>query len=292
MKKAAVFSDIHSNYIAFSACVDDALANGASAFVFLGDFVTDFPDARKTLDLIYRLKSEYPCTIIRGNRERYLLEARQGKIPLSRGTKTGSWLYNYEQLTESDLDLFESLPFYREAELFGIELELAHALRDNDRFFYEKGDKHIDGVASQMKYKYLLTGHSHKQYIYTVGGKTIINPGSVGVARGGKGKAHYALLNIENGEIIPILREVGYDLSAVIHRHFESRFVDCAKYWAIGILYDIITGDEIAVKLLEKMLDYCGGDRTMLDNESLWQEIASSSGLKFTEREITELANS
>ena len=51
-RKAAVFSDIHSNYHAFRACYEDAKAQGADLFLFLGDYVSDLADPIKTMNLI------------------------------------------------------------------------------------------------------------------------------------------------------------------------------------------------------------------------------------------------
>lgn len=290
MKKAAILSDIHSNFFAFSACVDDALAKGAEAFVFLGDYITDFPDARKTLDLLYKLKAEYPCFIIRGNRERYMLEHRNGTLAFARGTRTGSWLFNYEQLTEHDLDFFEALPIYDKVELFGVEFEIAHSGMEDDRFFYEKGDGNIGAVFAQMKSKYLLTGHSHKQYIQTEQGKTIINPGSVGVPRNFGSSAHYAMLCIDNTAVDCSFCQVGYDIFSVIHRQFESGFVDCAECWAIAILYDTITGKEYAMSLLDTVYKIARGREDILNDESVWRNAAEKLGMKFTEKDILKLA--
>jgi len=39
--KIAVLSDIHSNYHAFSACVNYALEKEIANFLFLGDYVSD-----------------------------------------------------------------------------------------------------------------------------------------------------------------------------------------------------------------------------------------------------------
>lgn len=39
--KAAILSDIHSNFSAFRACVNDAMAENVDLFIFLGDYVSD-----------------------------------------------------------------------------------------------------------------------------------------------------------------------------------------------------------------------------------------------------------
>ena len=69
--KIAIFSDIHANLYAFSAALDDAQSQGATDFIFLGDTITDLPWANEVYDIIRGLDN---VKIIRGNRERYLLE--------------------------------------------------------------------------------------------------------------------------------------------------------------------------------------------------------------------------
>ena len=68
-----------------------------------------------------------------------------------------------------------------------------------------------------------------------------------------------------------------------IRSQFSSGLVEYAKYWAIGILYDIITGEEWALKLLETVEKT--GD---FANEETWRSSAIGMGMKLTEQEIME----
>lgn len=105
----AVFSDIHGNYHAFKACYEDAIKHGAEQFVFLGDYVSDLANPRNTMNLVYEIRERSPTVCLRGNRERYMLECEQGISSFSRGSKTGSLLYTYENLRQQDLDFFARL---------------------------------------------------------------------------------------------------------------------------------------------------------------------------------------
>lgn len=72
-------------------------------------------------------------------------------------------------------------------------------------------------------------------------------------------------------------------MTDAIHSQFTSSLVDYAKYWAIGVLYDIITGEEWVLKLLgsvEKTGDFA--------NEEVWKSAALEFGMKLTEQEILE----
>ncbi len=279
--RVAVLSDIHSNYHAFRACYADAVKHHVEQFIFLGDYVSDLAEPEKTLDLVYEIQSNYPTVCLRGNREGYMLDCSKGATHFAPGSKSGSLLFTYAHLREQDITFFGDLKISDTVELGGVQMEIAHAAADNDRYYFDTEDGRIEDVFPQMKCKYLLTGHSHKQYVRSTSGKTIINPGSVGIPQDGTRWPKYAILDIENGEVACTLREVPYDIGDAIHAQFENGLVDCAKYWAIGILYDIITGEEWVLKLLRLVQE--AGD---VLNEEVWHSAATQLGMCFSEQEI------
>ena len=279
----ALLSDIHSNYYAFKACYEDAVKCGAKMFIFLGDYVSDLSEPQRTMDLVYEIGSKYPAICLRGNREGYMLDCESGKSSFTRGSKSGSLLFTYEHLRKKDLEFIRGLKISDTIEIEGVRIEIAHAAMDNDRLYFDSNDGHAADIFPQMKCDYLLTGHSHKQYIQRNAGKTIINPGSVGIPQDGTRNPKYALLDIADGNISCQLREVLYDMTDAIHSQFASGLVDYAKYWAIGILYDIITGEECVLKLLsavEKTGDFA--------DEEIWKSAAIETDMKLTEQEILE----
>lgn len=286
--KIAVLSDIHSNYYALKACLEDAKAAGADGYIFLGDYISGLADPVKTMDLVYEICAVYPCSCICGNRERYIAEYRAGKKALSPGSRTGTFLFTHDRLREKDIAFFESLPFSKTVSICGIPIETAHATMDNDRYFFDRESDKIQGVFQQMKTKYLLTGHSHKQYICHNREKTIINPGSVGLPQGSGNRAQYALLEVADGEIDCILRQVSYDMEALIYAQFQSGLVACGKYWALGDLYGALTGNEYTRMLIDEIYRNTSDRATALDDEQAWHKAAVKLGLCFTEKEILE----
>lgn len=277
----AVFSDIHSNYHAFKACYEDAVKGGAESFIFLGDYISDLAEPQKTMDLLYGIQASYPTVCLRGNRERYMLDCESGGSNFTRGSKSGSLLFTYDHLRKKDLDFFRGLKISDTVVIDGLRIEIAHAAMDNDRYYFDSNDGHTAEIFPQMKCDYMLTGHSHKQYIQRIAGKTIINPGSIGLPHGGSQNPKYALLDIANGGISCQLREARYDMADAIHSQFSSGLVDYAKYWAIGVLYDIITGEEWVMRMLQ-----CVQEAGDFDNEEVWRSSAIKLGMKLTEQEI------
>lgn len=281
--KVAVLSDIHSNYYAFKVCYEDAVKCGAEMFIFLGDYVSDLSEPQRTMNLVHEIQSKYPTVCLRGNREGYMLDCESGNSSFTCGSKSGSLLFTYEHLRKKDLDFIRELKVSDTIEIEGVRIEIAHAAMDNDRYYFDSNDGHTAEIFPQMKCDYLLTGHSHKQYIQKRAGKTIINPGSVGIPHGGTQHPKYALLDIVNGSISCQFRKVPYDMTDAIRSQFASGLVDCAKYWAIGVLYDMITGDEWVLRLLEAVEKT--GD---FQNEEAWRTAAVELGMKLTEQEILD----
>ena len=283
---AAVFSDIHGNYHAFRACYEDARRQGAEQFVFLGDYVSDLADPRRTMDLVYEITENYPTFCIRGNRERYMLEYEKGISHFTPGSKTGSLLFTYQQLEPRDLEFFRELQISERIMLGGVPFEIAHGSFDDDRCCLEPGNAKFQEAVSKMKTAYLLTGHTHKEYIQTLNGKTVLNPGSVGVPQGESPWPTYALLQVEQGEVSVKLRQVQYDMRAVIRSQFESGLVACSHCWGIGVLYDLIHAREDTIRLLENVRSK--GD---VGDEALWHTEAEKMGMKFTQQEIIDYLN-
>lgn len=289
--RVAVLSDIHSSFYALQACLDDAKNADVDCYIFLGDYVSGLADTEKTLDLVYEIRQQYPAICIRGNRERYMMDHQKGLNPLSRGSKTGSLLFTYEHLREKDLVFFEELPISKTIQLGDVTLEIAHATKDNDRLYFEQEYEIIIDVFQQMHAPYLLTGHSHKQYFCTKNGKTILNPGSVGLPQGSGWKAQYAILDISDGVIHSTLRQVPYDMEATIHAQFQSGLTDYGKCWAIGDLYGALTGEEYTKMLLDKLYHLEKQGQAVLEDEKMWHKFASEMGMQFTEEDVLAFWN-
>ncbi len=279
--RVALLSDIHSNYYAFTACYEDAIKCGAEMFIFLGDYVSDLSEPQRTMDLVYEIQSQYPAVCLRGNREGYMLDCESGRSSFTQGSKSGSLLFTYEHLRKKDLDFIRGLKISDTIVIEGVRIEIAHAAMDNDRFYFDDKDARLEDVFRQMQCKFLLTGHSHRQYIQRRAGKTIINPGSVGIPQNGTPYPQYALLDISSDDILCVFRTVPYNIKEAIHAQFTSKLMGYAKYWAVGVMYDMITGRECVGRLLKAVESAQG-----VYDEEIWRAEAVKLGMKFTEQEV------
>lgn len=281
---AAVLGDIHGNYRAFRACVEDALSLGAECFVLLGDFVTDFSYPERTMDLIHSLRKQYPCYAVRGNRERYLLEYREGKAEFVPGSKTGSLLYTYERLREKDFAFFSGLPIYDRVTVGDFPVEISHAEKESDSLVFQPGEERMQDIFRSMETKLLLTAHSHLQYIQRHADKVILNPGAAGVPMRMVGRSPYALLEISPDGVSCLLRQVRMDLEPIIREQFDSGLVRKGGYWAIAILNNLLSGKNRTIAVLNRVLEQDGAFR-----EEVWARCAREVGLAVTMEELLAL---
>lgn len=192
----ALISDIHGNYKAleaFLAYIEDKVVNG---IICLGDYVTDSPYPQRTLSMLHRMMEKYPCYMVRGNREQYLIDnfyKSQGWKPSS---ANGALYYTSMHVTKEDIRFFEGLPTARPLSLDGWpSMFICHGSPTDLRGNFMENPKLLDEALRNLQEDYLLGGHSHNQELISKLGKTYVNPGALGFAIDGKGRqAQFAML--------------------------------------------------------------------------------------------------
>ena len=74
----AVLADIHSNHVALETCIAEAKKRHAEEFLLLGDYLGELAYPERTLELLEKIRKEYSCTFIRGNKEDYWINHKNG----------------------------------------------------------------------------------------------------------------------------------------------------------------------------------------------------------------------
>ena len=80
--KLAVISDLHGNYYALAKVLAFLRSQEIDGIIGLGDFVTDGPFPQRMMRVLREMQEEFPCYLVRGNREEYLLENLDAAILL------------------------------------------------------------------------------------------------------------------------------------------------------------------------------------------------------------------
>ena len=199
--KIGVLSDIHSNIIALRECVNYMEKEGCQEYLLLGDYVSDTPYTRTALDYLYDFMATHKCTVLRGNREEYMLRQRTVRENDQKEEKwlwnsaSGNLLFTYEQLQERDFAFFESLPITfkyeneRDPALTG-----CHGSPDSSRellqFYGENTYRWLDKIDTD----YMICAHTHFPGELHRNGKHYFNAGSIGIAIGDYGFAQCMIL--------------------------------------------------------------------------------------------------
>ncbi len=270
--RLAVLADIHGNITAFRECVEYALSGGITTFIVLGDYSGELPYLRETLDYLYDLRKRYTCYCIRGNREEYLLNYRKaGGTGYKKGNSaTGCLLYAYEQLSAQDLDFFEELPISQTLFFPGLPpLTICHGSprRVNEKL--EPGKEAAREVMENESSPYILCGHTHIQGKICHAGKTVWNPGSVGVPTGSGGKAQFMLLQGADGGWEPEFISLKYDVEEAVRQIEASGMDSYAPYWCEVTRY-MLKGVKIDhVDVLDRAMELC----RLSKGQCIWPEI-------------------
>ncbi len=241
MDRIAIISDIHGNYQALKAVIDDINKKGITNIICLGDIIGKGVNSRRCIDLV-----KVKCSIVlMGNvDERFSLNPEDFK---DNETEYNRIKYYQQPLTEDDIKYLTNLPLYTEFYMSGNLIRLFHASVDNpyktvfnyDLDFRKKYElfKLNDSIADVVIY-----GHVHYQFMEKIYGKTLVNCGSVGTSGcpvledGYNSKkeisnAHYLIISgilnsKENGTIEFSFESVPYDKETEIKESEEAHNID------------------------------------------------------------------
>lgn len=284
--KVAILSDIHANQIALCTCLNylkKRKENGqepVAATILLGDYISDCPYPQRTMEQLYEWSLCCPCYWIRGNREEYLL-AYQDSLQKNweESSSTGSLLYTYNNLSRKELDFFRSLPITDVIQLDGCEpFRICHGSPKvaGEVLFpdSENTRKHLN----EIKETYLLSGHTHTQCEFLYRGKTLWNPGALGIPFGVKGNTIFSILTAKSGGWDCEWITIPYDIEAELKQFEESGLNQMAKIYALVTRLSLITGKNVlqeTVTLAKRLAEQEG--RTPMNfnlPEKYWEEAA------------------
>ena len=279
MKKIAVISDIHGNYKALEAFLEFIKQDPVDGIICLGDYVTDGPYPERLLAMLYQMREDYQCFMLRGNREEYLIDNFHTPRGWHPSSPNGALYYTSLHVTAEDIAFFESLPSEDTVRIPGyLDIVICHGAPGKIRgnFLYEK--ELMDQVMRELPARYLLGGHSHEQSVDEMYGKWYINPGSLGLAIDGVGRrAQFAVLygDEKNGGFwTPELYGIPYDVDGFLRDFAESGLDEYSKVLGRAVKKTLVTGVNY---FYMAVCEACDLSEMPLDQtpEDIWDQVAA-----------------
>jgi len=203
-----VVSDIHANFEALRRMPDDV-----DCVLCIGDLVDYGPDPVPCIEWV-RARS---AATLRGNHDHavaFHVDCRCS--PVAREASEATREVMWQALGPRDIDFLATLPLQTVVKIGGVRFHLVHATPSDPLYTYLRPTDEARWAAEveDLDADVVLTGHTHLPMILHVGGKVVVNPGSVGQPAHGDPRAAFAI--IEDGE--PRLMRVEYDVEASIGR--------------------------------------------------------------------------
>jgi putative phosphoesterase len=206
--KFGIISDIHGNIDALDAVITSARQNNVNTFFCAGDFVGYYYDP----DLVIDKLKDFSLFCVRGNHENMLFECKRKPSSIAKyRSKYGFGLeIALQKLNTEHFGFLQNLPKTLEINIQNKKILICHGSPwDTDQYIYPDASSELFEKCFSYDFDYLVMGHTHYPMIKEQNGKKIINPGSVGQARGkGRGFAQWGLIDLDKDEVS--LKETQY----------------------------------------------------------------------------------
>lgn len=213
--RIAVISDIHGNFPALQAVLNDIEKEKAEVIYCLGDLVGYYCMIDEVIETIRSLNIK---TLL-GNHD-YALLYNEGAIERS-GTCTNILTRQLKEIKKENLDFLKtaerSFKFsFGDKSFFcvhgGLEDNIDEYIRVIDENYFKKNNFICD---------VLLSGHTHIPRNEVIGTKRYLNPGSVGQPRDGNPAASYLLLSDDKYEHKRVTYNIDLIASEMKARNYE-----------------------------------------------------------------------
>lgn len=216
MSKIAFVSDIHGNYPALSAVLNDCRQRGISTIYCLGDLVGYYSQINEVIDTLRDLN--IPCVM--GNHD-YAMANNNGVIDRSK-TCTNVLTKQLSYITPSNLEFVKNLPDQKIIDYNGQQVFCVHGgLNDHiDEYLGELNDEYFAALPENVAY--VVTAHNHKAMVADFKNVKYANCGSIGQPRDHDPRASYAILEDNEFKIV----RVDYNIDETVNKMKENGFPD------------------------------------------------------------------
>lgn len=237
--RVAIISDIHANWQALDAVMEDIKSQGCERVLCLGDLAMAGPQPRMVIDFV---RKQDNWEIIQGNTDKLIadfspeiIEDMKSKFPVMAKALADDVYF----LEDDKKEYLRNLSAQKNLEIEGVKILMVHGSprRNNEDILPDMPLEQIEEILKDVAVDLIFCGHTHVPCGYqTDSRKTLVNVGSVGRPMTSNPEACYVIADIENGGFSIEHRFVDYDreTAAAIMR---SRDFDGCEMLAEMILH-------------------------------------------------------
>jgi predicted phosphodiesterase len=239
MARVAILADIHGNLAAFEAALDHVARQHVDQLIIAGDIVVGSPDSAAC----WRLAQSLGCPILRGNHERYVVQAgAPGAPPEWELERFGPVRWAAGQLTDAERAAIEGLPLsLRMPELPDLLVVHASLRADRDSIMPHTPEAELPTMFPDLRERWVVRAHNHAGMVRLWGDRVIITAGSVGLPLDSHTTAQYVVLEQQPGGWRIQHQSVAYDVAAALRRFRESGYLEAAGPLARLLMRELAT---------------------------------------------------
>lgn len=228
--KIAIITDIHGNYSAVKAVLNDIDRDGKIEHIYcLGDLVGIGYETNEVLQLLCSRKD---ISFVMGNHDEAILDIIAGREPYSRGKERVHHYWIADHLDRKFIPFLKELPvtldsIYHTKRLFFVHYHLSeqNVFISVDK---EPTEDKLDKLYETSNADIVCFGHHHVIHHFKSKERLYLNPSSLGCNH--RPFANYGVVNIgAQGDISVAFREVPYDNKEFL-LGFKQRDVPEADY--------------------------------------------------------------
>ena len=218
--RLAIISDIHGNARALEAVLADLARAGSDGIVCLGDLAAMGPRPGAAIERVAALG----CPVVQGNTDDWLVnglpDPPAGNETAARIRAVNDWCAN--ALEPAHRGFLAALPPTVHTEVGGLPLLAYHGSPRShmENTLPATPEETLADWFAGVDAPLLAGGHTHQQMLRRWQGRTLINPGSVGLTfqrfpAATRPWAEYAIVDVADGRVTVDLRLVPVDLDGL-----------------------------------------------------------------------------
>lgn len=221
--KIAVFSDLHGNYQATKAILEDIKGNSFDEIICLGDIIGIGPKSKETLELILNSKID----IVLGNHDLYYVKGLEIDNQITEESEKNHHHWVHDCIKDIPKEKL-NYPLSKEIDIDGKKILFQHYMLSNDIYPFERISirkiEDIEEYCRNMDCDYMFIGHEHKAFEVHENNKYIICIGSSGCVK--TNKTFYTIIDTNDGNISTTKKEIEFDREGFINDIKSFKYPD------------------------------------------------------------------